>query len=144
MNKKNLLRVSFALAAVALIGGGVIAVNAASSTSENNFNQKRSGNRLDASQLEAREERQAQREFVQPAVLAALEAGDYNAWQAAVGENNPFQDKITAENFDKFTEAHNLKMEAKSIMTELGIEGSRDCGQQMGAKQGRGAHRMMR
>lgn len=144
MTKKNLLRATFALAACALIGGGVIAVQAASETSDNSFRMKRAGNCLDASQLEARAERQAQGQLHQTAAIAALEAGDYSAWQEAVGDNSPFKDKITAENFDRLVEAHNLRMEANLIMTELGVDQAPGQGQHRGMNKGRGMQRMMR
>ncbi len=58
-------------------------------------------------------------------VDAALEAGDYNAWKAAVGDS-PIASKVTADNFAKFAEAHKLHEagkddQAKAIMDELGI-----------------------
>lgn len=144
MTKKNLLRVTFALAACALIGGGIIAAQAASDTRDNSFRMKRAGNCLDASQFEAREARQAQGQLQQTAAIAALEAGDYSAWQEAVGDNNPFKDKITAENFNRLIEAHNLRMEADQIMTELGIDRAPGQGQHRGMNQDKGMQRMMR
>ena len=137
MKNKNLVRATFALAAAALIGGGIIAAQAASSDTA--FANRRAEAPLNASQLETRAERQAQMEANRTASLAAIEAGDYNAWKEAVGENNPFADKITAENFSKFVEAHNLRMQADSIMAELGIDMPQGHGAQ---RQGRGIHRM--
>lgn len=60
------------------------------------------------------------------AIEAAFKAGDYQAWLAAVGENNPLKDYITADNFTKFSEAYKLIKAgdfngAQKIFDELGI-----------------------
>lgn len=73
---------------------------------------------------------QADRLKRQQAVEAAITNGDYNAWVVAVGVNNPMLTKITKDNFPKLVEAHNLRKQADSIMTELGIE--KGAGQGMG------------
>jgi len=62
---------------------------------------------------------------------AAIEAGDYDAFIAAIGDK-PFAKDITAENFDRMIEAHDLRQSgdeegAEAMMDELGIEHS-DCG----------------
>ncbi len=64
----------------------------------------------------------AEMKVKQGAIEAAINAGDYSAWVAAVGEDCPMLDKITADNFSKFVEAHRLRQAADQIMTELGIE----------------------
>jgi len=61
------------------------------------------------------------------AIKDALDNNDYNAFVAAVGDDCPFKDKITEENFSKMIEAHNLQKEgnidqAKEIMEEIGIK----------------------
>jgi hypothetical protein len=134
MKNKNLVRGIFVLGAFALIGASVIAVQAAS---DNNFGARKDGSALDPARVELREERQAQMETNRTAAFAAIEAGDYSAWQEAVGDNNPFADKITADNFPRFIEAHNLRQAADSIMSELGVEN----GFGAGKGQGRGMHR---
>lgn len=55
------------------------------------------------------------------AVSAALKANDYNAWVKAVGPNAPILQKINASNFSRFVEAYNLRQQADTIMTELGV-----------------------
>ena len=57
---------------------------------------------------------------------AAMDAGDYNAWKEIV-DDKPIASQVTADNFAKFVEAHNLREEgkheeAKAIMDELGIK----------------------
>lgn len=76
-----------------------------------------------------RETRQAEAEARRTKVDAAVEAGDYNAWVAAVGDNNPFVGKITADNFSKLQDIHSIRgeieekhEEIKTIMDDLGIE----------------------
>lgn len=59
-------------------------------------------------------------------VDAAIKNRDYNAWKAAVGDA-PIANQVTADNFSKFAEAHELREagkneEAKAIMDELGIK----------------------
>ena len=61
------------------------------------------------------------------AVQAALEAGDYEAWQTATGELCRFGENITEENFDQFAEMHRLMQAgdvegAQTIAEQLGIE----------------------
>ena len=68
------------------------------------------------------------------AVKAAVEAEDYNAFIAAVGEEAPFLETITEENFPVFVEIHELKEAgdfegAKALAEELGLnykKGHRD------------------
>ena len=56
------------------------------------------------------------------AVKAAIEAGDYDAWVEAVGEDCPMLDKINEDNFSRFVEAHNYMEQARVIFEELGIK----------------------
>ena len=88
--------------------------------------------------------REAAREYKQDhreAVRAAIEAGDYDAFNDAVG-GGPLADAIESEDdFDLLVEAHELreagdKEAAKEIMDELGIE--RPGGHRGGEKGGRG------
>ncbi len=65
-----------------------------------------------------RSEMQANREAVQ----AAIDADDYGAFAAAIGENSPLAGKITSENFDRFVEAHKSIENGRKIMQDLGIE----------------------
>jgi hypothetical protein len=56
------------------------------------------------------------------AALAAIKAGDYNAWVQAVGEDCPMLEKINEDNFSRYTEAHNYMEQARAIFEELGIK----------------------
>jgi len=74
------------------------------------------------------------------AVKAALAAGDYNAWVAAVkaqGKNSQVLEKINSGNFSRYVEANKLREQADSIFKELGVNG---CGI-IGGKSG--GHGMM-
>lgn len=58
---------------------------------------------------------------------AAITASDYPAWVAAVtaiNENSPLLTEITADNFNKYVEAMKLRLQAETIMKDLGINGS--------------------
>lgn len=72
------------------------------------------------------------------AVITAIENNDYEAWLTAEGENSPFRDVISSENFSKFSEMHNLmkagdREGAEKIREELGF-GVRGFGQKEGMK----------
>ncbi|MFH1661736.1 MAG: hypothetical protein ABIA02_01410 [Candidatus Falkowbacteria bacterium] len=67
-------------------------------------------------------EMKASMEAKKEAMNTALENNDYNAWVEAVGEDCPMLEKINADNFSRFVEAHNLQEQARAIMEELGIE----------------------
>ncbi len=61
-----------------------------------------------------------------PEIIAAIEAGDYDAWKALQPEGSPFLDVITAENFGRIREMHEAMksgdMEtAETIREELGL-----------------------
>ncbi len=79
------------------------------------------------------------------AVKAALDANDYNAWVIAVGPNSPLLTKINATNFSKLVDAYKLevqadviKTQAKTILTELGINQGEGRGEGMGMGLGLG------
>lgn len=75
---------------------------------------------------QAREAERADRQAKADAVKAALDAGDYNAWVTAVktlDEDSSLLEKITADNFSRYAEAHDLRQQANTIMTELGLDG---------------------
>ena len=60
------------------------------------------------------------------AINQTFDNGDYTAWKNLMGDN-PITEKITADNFAKFAEAHKLMLagqtdEAQKIMTELGLD----------------------
>jgi hypothetical protein len=60
------------------------------------------------------------------AIDAAIAAGDYEAWKAAVGNNprgNQLTSVITETNFVKYAEMEGYMTKARAIATELGLEG---------------------
>ncbi len=154
MKNKKLMNTVITLSALALIGGGIIASQAASNASFEARNGKamsgetRMGNRGVARGFEnlseekkieietQRASRQAEAQADREAVEAAILANDYNSWKNAIGENNPFSDKITAENFTEFIKAHNLMNEAREILKGIGIENGPTMG--LGRGQGNG------
>jgi hypothetical protein len=69
---------------------------------------------------------------------AAFENNDYAAWKEQMGDRGATR-KVTAENFNRFAQMHELKEagkieEANAIRTELGL------GQKDGSGQGKGMH----
>lgn len=79
-----------------------------------------------------REANLAAREVKRTAVEAALKANDYNAWVAAEGANAPILKTINASKFSRFVEAHNLREQSDTIMTELGVTKGEGRGMGMG------------
>lgn len=146
MKNKKLMNTVIALSALALIGGGIIASQAASDNAFEARNGKamrgeaRGFENLSEEEkivMEAqRESRQAEMKADFEAVEVALAANDYNAWKDAIGENNPFAEKVTADNFSEFIGAHNLMNDAREILKGLGIEGGPTMG--LGRGQGNG------
>jgi hypothetical protein len=55
-------------------------------------------------------------------VKEALDLEDYDLWVEARGENCPFADKITEENFDTLVELHQTKNKMHELKEELGID----------------------
>jgi hypothetical protein len=90
-------------------------------------------------------------EELQKKIEAAIDSGDYATWKSLVTglpNGTEMLEKITADNFAKFTEAHQLmkeaqaKMEeAKSIMEEIGLDGIQQ-GVPFGGGKGEGMGRM--
>ncbi len=86
------------------------------------FNQKN----LTAAQKAAMAAKKAEMTAKLAAVKAALTASDYNAWvtaEKAINAKSPLLSKITADNFGKYVEAYNLRLQADTIMKDLGING---------------------
>jgi len=78
---------------------------------------------------------QAERTAKEKAVSAALEAGSYDSWVAAVkaeNSNAPVLAKINASNFARYVEAYKLQGQAHAIMTELGLNQGQGQGMGMG------------
>ena len=144
MKNKKLMNTVIALSALALIGGGIIASQAASDNIFEARNGKAMGGEARGFEnlseeekivMEAqRENRQAEMQADFEAVEAAILANDYNAWKNAIGGNNPFATKVTADNFAQFIKAHNLMNEAREVLKGIGIED----GPAMGFDRGQG------
>lgn len=73
------------------------------------------------------EEQRSQMQVKQEAVKVALDAGDYQAWLAAVADS-PMADQVTEDEFSKLLEAHQLMQEgqakfeqAKQLKDEIGL-----------------------
>lgn len=97
--------------------------NTASSTSvHSRFGGRNGVNKSDSQKLEMRANR-TENETRREAISKALSANDYNAWVSAVGANAPILQKINASNFSQLVQTHNLNMQARTIMTQLGVDG---------------------
>jgi len=152
MNRKQIINGAIIFALVLIAGGSLMAVKAAdnATTPTDSFPGFRWTN-LTAEQqadMEAkRAEHEKLREANRAAIQSALDSNDYQAWLKAVGTANPLAQKITADNFAKFVEAHKLRQQANQIMSELGLEGQgfgqMGMGQGMGQGNGLGRHRGM-
>ena len=132
MTKNTLIKGAVAFSFLALVSGAVIAAksaNAAGTTTppglarghwQMNVN-------LTAAQkaaIEAKQEANLKiREARQTAIKAALTNNDYSAWVTAVGTSSPLLKKITAGNFSQYVQAFNLRQQAETIMTSLGLGG---------------------
>jgi major membrane immunogen (membrane-anchored lipoprotein) len=61
-------------------------------------------------------------------IKKAIEDGDYDTWKQAISERPKIEDKITEENFSRFSEMYKLIEEGKideanKIKEELGLDG---------------------
>ncbi len=82
------------------------------------------------------------------AMTEAFANKDYNAWKALMDGKGALN-RITAENFPKFAEAHQLSLEGKTaeaaaLRAELGLGQQNGSGMGQGNKQGNGQGRMNR
>lgn len=75
-----------------------------------------------ADQQKVWSDKQAIETAKQTAIIAAMDAGNYDAWVAAVGPNCPMLQKINKDNFSKYLEIYNLEKQIKVKKTELGLE----------------------
>jgi hypothetical protein len=153
MDKQNFLikgaAALVALVAVAGIAGASFAFNGNVSGSPDGVNRPAWGQKVNMTEeernewREARQERRAEAEERREAVMSALEAGDYDTWLEAVGEDHPMTENINEDNFSRLVEAHNLRQEARGIMEELGVERGPGAGHRAGYS-GRGSVGCMR
>lgn len=82
-------------------------------------------NKMVEQQKEMETKRAAMQEQMD-AVNAALDAGDYSAWQKAISglkQAPGFAEKITEENFDTYVKLHQAQKEVRKLAEELGIDG---------------------
>lgn len=125
MKINNLTKGIVALSVVLVLGGGILAASAATTTQDNKT-EKGKGHGQGLNRPELTEAQKTEMDAKQAAVKAALEAGNYSAWvtaEKAINENCPLLSKITADNFGKYSEAAKLRAQADSIMKDLGIDG---------------------
>ncbi|MFZ2310261.1 MAG: hypothetical protein WAW11_01835 [Patescibacteria group bacterium] len=121
-----------ALALTIITTVGLASTTMAAGRNSNSVNANANGKAHSELNETTREARRAEMETKRTAVEAAIKANDYNAWVAAVGTSSPMAQKITAANFSRFVEAHNLQTQARAIMTELGLENGEGRGMGMG------------
>lgn len=138
-------QLALGLTTLAIIGAVGISssVLAANTTNTNNGLGLSRGNgqglALTEEQKAEREARRSEMETKLSAVNTALEAGDYNAWVAAVGADCPMLEKINDYNFNRYVEAYKLRQQEQKIMEELGLNGGDiHAGLGMGNGMGRG------
>ena len=118
--KKTLL-----IAAIALvITAGTVSLVDAQMKNKDNMNRPE----LTEEMKTEMEEHQAKMEAQREKMNKIMENGTYEEWKALIDSRPRMTDYITAENFARFQEAHQLKIAgdheaAKKIMEELGIEG---------------------
>lgn len=148
MEKTKFIKGIVALSVLAVLGGGIIAANAASNHRlfgpKNQATAGPAGQKvkLTAEQkVEMKtkmEERQKEMQAKWTAIQTAMNNSDYQAWLTAVGSDNPMVKKITVDNFSKLVEAYKLRQQANKIMEDLGLgKGDFDgCG--MGMRMGMG------
>jgi hypothetical protein len=157
MKKNNVIKVAAAIGAITLMAGGVVVADAAMGRSFNKENFKGSSlgsenkqfmfglseeerevrlAEVSARRLANQEEMSVRRE----AILAALNSGDYEAWKLAVGENHPFVNQITADNFLQFASAHQDMDSLQEKLAEMSLERNAPAGfgKKMGVGRGNG------
>jgi cell division septation protein DedD len=64
----------------------------------------------------------------QQAIVAALDANNYNSWVTSVGTSSPLLTKINATNFSQYDQAYQLRKQADAIMKGLGLQNGRNNG----------------
>ncbi len=147
MKNNKLIKTAAVVGTLALMAGGVVVADAASSKAASRGLLDGSGqgygrmaNLTEAEKAAWETDKETYRAEMGAkhiAAQAAVASNDYNAWKLAVGENHPFASKINAENFARFVEAHQNMDEARTIFAELGLEGAPGMGG-MGKGEGRG------
>lgn len=154
MKRKNILAASaLSLASIALAAGFAFSAYAQDTntvTAENRVRGQRFqiNTEMSAEQkadFEAkRTEREQEMEVKRAAMQTAVNSGNYDTWVSAVkaqmGEDAPILEKVTADNFAQFVEAHQLMVQAQEKFKAIGLDEGMGMGmgQKMGHGQGRG------
>ncbi len=143
----NLTKGVVAFSVLSIMASGALMISSANAASETSAvassgrtvnRGMHQGNRTKFNELTDAQKKEM--EIKRVAVEAALKASDYNAWVAAekaINENCPLLTKINAGNFAKYAEAMNLRVQANTIIKDLGLEGQ-GMGQGMGRGNGSG------
>jgi len=124
MKKANIIKGVIFFSVLTLISSSIFIAQAASN---GNFSDRLGRGQALTSEEKAQrqsemEARRKEMESHREAAQVALSNNDYQAWLTAVGDNNPWVEKINENNFSRFVEAHRLMEQANEIMAELGIE----------------------
>ena len=139
MKLNNLTKGAIAFSVLSIIASGALVASAATDTSTSTAStavtrqgcgrgpaEKRiKPEDMTAAQKAEMEAKRTEMETKMTAVKNALAASDYNAWvtaEKAMNENSPILSKITADNFSKYVQAYNLRVQADAIMKDLGID----------------------
>jgi hypothetical protein len=154
MKRKNILATSaLSLASIALAAGFAFSAYAQDTNTATTENRVRGqhfqiNTEMSAEQkadFEAkRAEREKAMELKRAAMQTAVNSGNYDTWVAAVkaqmGEDAPILEKVTADNFAQFVEAHKLMVQAQEKFKAIGLDEGMGMGmgQKMGHGQGRG------
>ncbi|MFH1427474.1 MAG: hypothetical protein ABIG60_03010 [Patescibacteria group bacterium] len=133
MKKSNMITGAAAVVAIVAVTGLALFASAQDNTGDTTtdnqapcfrYNKFQNLSEEEKADLQTKwEEKKALMDEKRAAIEAAFDSNDYNAWLEAVGSDNPMAEKINADNFSKLVEAHNLHLQARNIMEELGIEG---------------------
>lgn len=120
-------QLALGLTTLAIVGAvGLSSSALAASDTNNAFGLRKNRAEKPALTEEQKTEREARRSEMEAklsAVNTALEAGDYNAWVAAVGADCPMLEKINVTNFNRYVEVYKLRQQEQKIMEELGLKG---------------------
>lgn len=153
MKKKNIITAgAMSLAAIALATGFAMSAYAQTpdvSTTDLGLKANRQfafhqvNNLTDAQKAEMevkRTEMDADREIKRAAMQTAINSGNYDTWVTAVktqmGEDAPILEKVTADNFAQFVEAHQLMTQAQEKLQAIGLDRGMGMGEGFGEGHG--------
>lgn len=138
MKLNNLTKGAITFSVLSMLASGALVASAASNdqtgaanaTSSVNATARNHGHKgapknLTAAQKAQMAAKKAEMDTKLAAVKAALAASDYNAWvsaETAINAKSPLLSKITADNFSKYVQAYNLRVQADAIMKDLGFD----------------------